>query len=349
MPDTVLIVQPNDNDRRLDRIIRRLLPDTGLSSIYRLIRTGRIRLNDRKSRPSDRVAEGDRIVLRGPAVGEAHGTEPRAAARSNAPKSASSHPTLRSLDLPRMTLWESEDLLALNKPKGVLVHGPGSLDEAVKRYLAHRVGPSLSFHPGPLHRLDRNTSGVLFFSKSLAGARTFSELLGSRRLVKLYVGILDGSIQSREEWRDVLQRRSADRITVAGDPAGRPSGRRPGPRRSVSGSGSPAVTFVTPVTSEGGVSLVVLRIESGRTHQIRAQAAHHGHPLTGDRKYGGGGLLSSYLLHAAAVGLTPGAPSLGFVSVTAPLPTSASSAVCTLFGEEAPAAVQRALRSALSA
>jgi 23S rRNA pseudouridine955/2504/2580 synthase len=345
MPDTVLTVQRDDDQRRLDRIIRKLLPDYGLSRIYRLIRTGRIRLNDRKSRPSDRAAEGDRIVLRNVPVGAA----PRSTARAGgAPETEAADRTAPRFDIRRMTLWESDDLLALNKPRGALVHGPGSLDEAVKEYLADRLAPSLSFRPGPLHRLDRNTTGVLFFSKSLAGARIFSDLLKSRRLVKLYIGILDGRIARPQQWRDVLARNSRARTTAAADPSENADGRRAGASRG-GGRGSSAVSAAEPIASEGGISLVLLRIESGRTHQIRAQAAHHGHPLTGDSKYGGGELLASYLLHAAAVGVTRGASTVGFSSVAAPLPTSAVSAVSTLFGEEALAAARRAIRRALSA
>ena len=104
-------------------------------------------------------------------------------------------------------VFESDDLLAINKKKGQLVHGEkGSLEEMVRHYLKNRIPSSLSFQPGPLHRLDRNTSGLIYFSKSINGAREFSEELQNKNFIKYYITLLDGTLKIKDIWVDNLHR-----------------------------------------------------------------------------------------------------------------------------------------------
>ena len=304
----------------MDRIIRRVLPETHLSQIYRLIRQGKARLNGRRVKPSVRVKEGDRITI-------------KAAAEQPLPVTASgtSGTTGRSNGIGDIILFENKDLLVLNKPGGVPVHGPGSIDSMVRNYLSAGLPPSLSFRPGPVHRLDRNTTGVLIFSKSLLGARRLSRILRERKIDKCYITILDGRLGGEETWHDRLKRNHHERKTYEDPERGRP-----------------AVTHVFPLMTEKGISLTLIHIETGRTHQIRAQAALHHHPLTGDSKYRGSSLIPFYLLHAAAVRITESNDELGFRTVTAPLTLDSSTVISTLFGSEALKLIEQSVRAHVS-
>ncbi len=344
MEETVVFHAAQDDEgRRLDRVLRKMLPATGLSAIYRLIRTGRVRLNGRSASPDSRVRPGDAISLprslapAGPTPAapppssppddvSASGRFDPGGPHRQAPSEAQGAPTLDALA--SLLLFEGPHVLAVNKPRGWLVHGPGSLEDPVRLYLAGRRS-SLSFRPGPVHRLDRNTSGLILFAASLFGANTLSALLRTGRVDKLYLAVLDGLLERPAVWADELAR----------DPALLRSFRAPG--------GKAALTEVEPVLARGGLSLVACRIRSGRTHQIRAQAALAGHPLAGDRKYGGSGRLSAYLLHAARLRLAEPADELGFRELEAPLFPADRARLQALFGtraaEEARAVLSRLL------
>ncbi len=320
MADRVFVVQKDDHDRRIDRIIRRVLPETNLSQIYRLIRQGKARLNGRRVKPSVRVKEGDRITI----IAAAEQPLP-------VPASGVSGAAGRSNGIKDIILFENRNLLVLNKPRGFPVHGRGSIDSIVQNYLSDGLPPSLSFRPGPVHRLDRNTTGVLMFSKSLLGARRLSRILRERKIDKYYITILNGEFGGKETWHDRLTRNHHERKTYE-DPE----------------HGRPAVTHVFPLMVEKGISLILIHIETGRTHQIRAQAALHHHPLTGDSKYRGSSLIPFYFLHAAAVRITESDFDLGFRAVTAPLPLDSSTVISTLFGSEALKLIKQSVKAHIS-
>jgi 23S rRNA pseudouridine955/2504/2580 synthase len=317
LADRVFVVQKDDHDRRIDRIIRRVLPETNLSQIYRLIRQGKTRLNGRRVKPSVRVKEGDRITIK--------------AASEQPPPVPASGAAGRSDGIKEIILFENRNLLVLNKPRGFPVHGPGSIDSTVRNYLSAGLPPSLSFRPGPVHRLDRNTTGVLIFSKSLLGARRLSRILRERKIDKYYITILDGEFGGEEAWHDRLTRNHHKRKTYE-DPE----------------HGRSAVTHVFPLMVEKGISLILIHIETGRTHQIRAQAALHHHPLTGDSKYRGSSLIPFYFLHAAAVRIVESDFDLGFRAVTAPLPLDSSTVISTLFGYEALKLIEQSVKAHVS-
>jgi 23S rRNA pseudouridine955/2504/2580 synthase len=222
-------------------------------------------------------------------------------------------------------LFEGGGLLILNKPPGLLVHGRGSLEELVRLYLKPRLPPSLSFRPGPLHRLDKPAGGIIVFSTSLEGARRFSALMRERKLRKEYLAIADGIVEhrgSRSAWITWIDELSRDR--EAGKTLAGPGGR----------NSREALTRVRPLAQAGNRTLILAEIETGRTHQIRAQAAARGHPLSGDRKYGGRPLPGGFFLHARALEFAgndfPGLPR----RIEAPLPDSFSLKIRELFGQE---------------
>jgi 23S rRNA pseudouridine955/2504/2580 synthase len=231
-------------------------------------------------------------------------------------------------------------LLVLNKPPGLLVHGPESLDIQVQAYLAGKLPPSLSFKPGPLHRLDKPTSGIVVFSETLEGARRFSALLQERRIGKRYLALVDGSLEEEATWEDILVRdrelrKSFIDATADAGISAAAGDRIPAAKATAKDAAKHARTRVYPLARAAGYTLVMLEIDTGRTHQIRAQAAAHGHPLAGDRKYGGSPQQGGFLLHAGVLELPPngdGGPALP-QRLEAPLPENFRRRIRELFGE----------------
>jgi 23S rRNA pseudouridine955/2504/2580 synthase len=301
MPIT-LTAGRDDENRRLDRILRKALPDLPLSALHRLLRTGRVLVNGKAARGNDRVAEGAVITV--PGLSRTAGT------RASAPETSPEASGFQSgkLDI----LREEAGLLIINKPAGLAVHGQGSLDEMVRSYLAGTLPPSLSFKPGPLHRLDKPTSGVIVFSSDLEGARFFSAMLREGRVKKQYLAIADGALAKAETWEDSLVRDTDAKKTKTASPTALAA-------RSGAGNAKEARTGITPLAvSTGGThSLFLAEILTGRTHQIRAQAAARGHPLSGDKKYGGGP--GGFFLHAWKIEIPPRG-STSPLCITAPLP-----------------------------
>ncbi|MDR0301671.1 MAG: RluA family pseudouridine synthase [Treponema sp.] len=247
-----LITGENDKGRRLDRILRKALPDHPLPLIHRLLRQGQVLVNGKPAKANDRIDSGAAVSI----------------PIKDTPKPAK---TPRSLPLPEI-IWKGSGLIAVNKPPLLAVHGYGSLDDMVRNFLAEKLPPSLSFKPGPLHRLDKPSSGIVIFSTNIEGARLFSSLMRERKVHKTYLAIVEGKIDKEEIWEDRLARDSEKKKSFVS--------------KSESDDGKTAITKIRPVAQEGNYSLVMAEIVTGRTHQIRAQAASHGHPLAGDRKYG---------------------------------------------------------------
>ena len=280
----------NDNGRRLDRILRKALPDHSLSLIHRLLRQRKVQVNGKPVNiPGKQIMQGDLIKIQ---VQKDITGGKKQEKTTPAP-------------LPEI-LWQGLGIIIFNKPSGLSTHGPGSLDNLVQIHFASKLSPSLSFKPGPLHRLDKLTSGAIAFSETLEGAKLFSLLLKEHKLEKTYLAIIEGHISKNEIWQDDLTRNKKEQKTYV---------------MSDDNSKS-ALTIVKPIAYNSLCTLVEARIKTGRTHQIRAQAAAHGHPLAGDSKYGGhpiSGAEYGFFLHAWKIELCEsieGFPGL----IEAPLP-----------------------------
>ncbi len=298
----------DDDGRRLDRVLRKALKDIPLSAIHKALRKGDIRVDGKRRSPDYRCSKGEslecRIVHTEAAPGE---------------KSAVRSPSLGALDTPVYSgvfppldiLLEHSKLLFIAKPTGQLVHGAkDSLEAQVKDYLKDSLPASLSFLPGPLHRLDRNSSGVLCFSKSLEGATAFSKALKAGKIGKLYVALVEGRLEGSFRWDDTLTRDSnTHRTMVSSDPG-----------LTTDKTSKPASMDIETLAAEYSFSLVLIRLHTGRTHQIRAQASFHGYPLAGDIKYGAKNRHHRFFLHSLRLEFTTplleGLPT----AVEAPLP-----------------------------
>ena len=259
----------NDKGRRLDRVLRKALPEYPLPLLHRLLRQGLVLVDGKPSKAQTRVDCGAVITI---PLKQADG-------RHTKPKPALPACALPSPDV----IWQGPGLIAVNKPSGIAIHGPGSLDAAVGSFLADKLPPSLSFKPGPLHRLDKSSSGIVVFSTNIEGARMFSALMREQKVRKTYLALVEGTIDKDEAWKDELVRDTEKRKTLIS--------------QSRSASSKTAVTFIKPLAANGGYCLIMAEIQTGRTHQIRAQAAARGRPLAGDRKYGGHGQ-GGFFLHA---------------------------------------------------
>jgi len=305
----ILTAGSDDSGRRLDRILRKALRQTPLSAIHRMLRQGLVLVGGCKADAGRRVLSGEIITVLDVEC-DTHAAEPlKIGVKTGA-----------SLPVPEI-LFEGSGLLILNKPAGLSVHGRGSLDSMVQSYLAPKLPPSLSFRPGPLHRLDKPSSGVLAFSAGLEGARLFSGMMRGGMINKDYLAIVEGRIKKAETWKDGLFRDTRIKKTFTENQVGNNSERL---------KEKYAVTCVSPLTANKDCSLVLFRIETGRTHQIRAQAASRGHPLLGDRKYGAGPLSGGFLLHAWRLHLPPPFPPM----IEAPLPENFRKTISKIFGTD---------------
>lgn len=286
-------ITENDAGRRTDRVVRRFMPDIPISGIYRYLRKGMIRVNGKKARPELKIPPEGTIDIAVSIMSAGRD------ARERLPRVSGGHEP----DI----LFLSRDLLFINKPRGIPVHGRDGLDRMVPPSEAEL--DSLSFRTGSLHRLDKGTSGIIAFSRTLYGAKWFTTSLSEHRMGKFYLGIVRNAVPSSDtQWIDT------DR------------------------TGREMNTSIHQVCTSGmldgiPVSLVLFRILTGRKHQIRIQASSRGCPLAGDMRYGGGTMPGGYLLHAWQLAFPADRPGDLPDKLTAPLPDYFSTVIGRAFGD----------------
>lgn len=265
--------------QRLDNFLLTQLKGVPKSHVYRLLRKGEVRVNKGRAKPDYRLEPGD--VVRLPPVRRPEPGAPTARGRS------------AGAELEACILHEDERVIVLDKPSGIAVHGGSGLSHGVIEALraARPDAPYLEL----VHRLDRETSGCLLIAKRRSALRMLHELLRDGKVEKRYLALVKG------RW-ELGQVRLEDRLrkTVRG-----------GERVvTVDESGKHAASIFRPVQIGSAASLLEVRIMTGRTHQIRVQAAEAGHPLAGDERYGDRAYnqrmkalgLGRLFLHAASIG-----------------------------------------------
>ena len=259
------------------------------SYIKQLIDSGRVLLNGEKPKGGTIVKTGDIIDLDPP--------EPFIAATPNP-------------DIPVDIIYEDDDIAVINKPQGLTVHpAPGNYNDTLVNALLARLS-SLSaingaLRPGIVHRLDKNTSGVMVVAKNDKAHLSLSRQIADRTVTKIYMAIVDGHLKESEGRIDA------------------PIGRSPRDRKlmAVVPDGRHAVTDYTVIERLDRHDLVKFHTLTGRTHQIRVHAKYIGHPVTGDEQYGRGQVYGTtgQLLHSWS--LTFVHPTTGNeMTFTAPLP-----------------------------
>ena len=276
---------------RLDTYVAATMPGLSRSRARRLIEQGRVTLDGSPARPSTRVRAGQRV-----AVG------------LNERSSAEDLPQRISLQI----VHEDESIIVVDKPTGLVVHPtPAQRDGTMlNALLDHR--PDLPDSPGMrrgiVHRLDKDTSGLLVVAKTASAYADLTGQLERRAFRKVYLALVRGRVEPR---RAVIE------SPIARDPANRQ-------RMAVVEGGRDAISRYRVLARYANCSLVKVKLITGRTHQIRVHFASLGHPLVGDRTYGRGPHpIARQFLHAAALGFRH--PESGkYVEFTSELPTELS-------------------------
>ncbi|MGH8648071.1 MAG: RluA family pseudouridine synthase [Burkholderiales bacterium] len=296
--------------QRVDNYLTKRLKGVPKSHIYRILRSGEVRINSRRVGPDYRVQAGDRLRL--PPI------------RTAKPAAAPRQPPASRLKAD--VIYEDEVLLVINKPSGVAVHGGSGINRGVIELL-RLLRPEGRFLE-LVHRLDRETSGVLLLAKRRSALIALHRQLREGTVRKLYDVLVKG--RWREGRRNVTLPLHKY-VLATGEP-----------RDAVKGDGSPSHTVFRLHRNWKGYSLLEAELKTGRTHQIRVHLAHLGFPVAGDDKYGDFALnkelarqgLKHMFLHARKVVITH--PQSGAtLALEAPLPGELQSYLSVLDAGEA--------------
>ncbi len=280
----------NDGGQRLDRYLKKAYKKATLSYLYKMIRKD-VKVNGKKQKEDYILQVGDEITI--------YISEEKHVSLSKS-KEERIKEIKRTFDI----VFENENLLIVEKPFGLLTHGDGkekknTLSNQVLTYLiakgAYEPKKEKTFVPAPSNRLDRNTTGLVIFSKNAKSGRTINEAIRERDLIrKFYLTIVKGYLDKElclNHW--MIKDQEKNIVTVSEDDFG--------------GVGKEIITKVKPLKSNGEFTLVEVEIPTGRTHQIRSHLLNAGYPLIGDPKYGDKNTnkyfqeefkLSAQLLHA---------------------------------------------------
>lgn len=245
-----------DRTERLDRFLADQL-QLSRTQAARLVADHAVAVNDAVARASRTLARGDRVGVTFPEA-----EPPR---------------QLRPAAIPLSVVWEDEHLAVIDKPAGLVVHpAPGHWDDTLVNALVARgttLAGGAEGRPGIVHRLDRDTSGLMIVAKTDLAHRRLGHLLAARRVKRAYAALVWGHL-------------SRSPTVIAESVARHPRDRK---RMAVTAGGRAARTDAYVVARFESTDLVRLELHTGRTHQIRVHLEHIGHPIVGDPVYGGGG------------------------------------------------------------
>ena len=292
-------IPPDCDGERLDRFVTDRLPDTSRSYVQRLIDAGDVTVNGTSPRPSYRVTTGDRVEVRVPPPVEPIEITPAT--------------------VPIPIAFEDDDVIVFDKPAGLVVHPApghehGTLVNVLRWIRPDIIAPGTE-RPGIVHRLDKDTSGLIVVAKNERARLALLRQWQRREVLKQYSALVVGGLPEESATVDA--------------PIGRdPHNRK---RMAVVPGGRPAITQLATLARYTGYSLLDITIETGRTHQIRVHCAFLKHPVAGDAVYGGRVKdlpLNRQFLHARRLVLT--LPSGQPIDLEAPLPADLRDALAVL-------------------
>ena len=250
---SVVVLQPEDAGQRIDRVLAKRCPDYSRSALQRWIEQGRVeQAGEVVSRRTKAIA-GAEVTIE-PAPPEAMSAAPQA--------------------IPLDVVYEDTDVVVVDKPAGLVVHpAPGHPDGTLVNALLHHaqiLGGGDPIRPGIVHRLDKDTSGIMVVAKTPLAHERLVESFQRHDLDRRYLAIVVGRPPAAITYDTLHARHPVDRKKYT----------------SRTDRGRRAVTHLESLESLRGASLVRCRLETGRTHQIRVHLAEHGHPVLGDPLYG---------------------------------------------------------------
>jgi 23S rRNA pseudouridine1911/1915/1917 synthase len=244
-------VPPEAAGQRLDQALAALLPDYSRSRLKGWIESGEILVDGATRRPRDKVSGGEAVLV-----------------RAELPQETRAEPQALALEL----VHEDRDVLVVNKPAGLVVHpGAGNPDRTLQNALL-ALDPGLAALPraGIVHRLDKDTSGLLIVARTLPAHTALVRMLGERDIHREYEAICRGVMTAGGTVDAPIDRHPLERVKMAVREGGRES-----------------VTHYRVIKRFRAHTHVRVQLETGRTHQIRVHLAHAGYPIVGDRVYGG--------------------------------------------------------------
>lgn len=251
-----IIITENESGTRLDCFLSEMFSDVSRSKIQEMIADGRVLINNKETKNGYKLRIGDRVFIKREEREEIDKIEPQ--------------------NIPLDIKYEDEDMLVVNKPFGMLTHPTAfeKKDTLVNALLYYTKGNLSDFNgeerPGILHRLDRNTSGLLMIAKNNEAHAFLSEQIKNKTAVRKYVAVVRGNIKTDEGIID------------------KPIGRHPKnvTKMAISEDGKSSVTHYKVLERFKGYTFLELRLETGRTHQIRVHLSSEGYPIFGDSVYG---------------------------------------------------------------
>lgn len=257
----IIEITPSDDGKRLDRVVRQLFPALPYDWVQKAFRKKDIRLDGKKADPKANVVAGQKLHIHYPDqfdVSEKQCTSENQRSRWRE-------------ELQSMLLYEDEDVYVFNKPRGLAVQGGSGVSRSLDQMLEALTHPSKG-RPKLVHRLDRDTSGVILVARTAAMARQLTNDFKEKNIQKIYHAYVVGKPKKREGTITFplgkVRRGGVEKVEVVED-------------------GQEAVTHYKLLHTKKGVSLLELEPVTGRMHQLRVHCAEIGCPILGDKKYGG--------------------------------------------------------------
>lgn len=262
-----LIVNKNESDQRMDKFLKKYLSKAPQSFIYKMLRKKRIKLNDKKAKPKDRIFKGDKIQFY--------------IADETLDKFIGKKEEIKiSLPSPRI-IYEDENIILMNKSKGVLSHSVDKKDDnnivdSMIGYLykkgEYNPEEEKTFTPSICNRLDRNTSGIIIGAKNYEALKDINEATKDREIKKYYKTVVKGNVEKDILLKGYLEKNEKiNKVEITS---------------RNTGEGRKIYTEIKVLAKGGSYSLLEIDLITGRPHQIRAHLSSIGHPVIGDIKYG---------------------------------------------------------------